>query len=141
MPTFSRTYILPILVGVTLATAGTYASIRLEPFLLDMAPRQDAAALAASWIPTLLSVAPWLLVGALSIKRPLLLGFIAALIASVLFYGFVSYKSATPTSPLTLLSLLNSACQGALYSAFFACAGHMMGSNNSFKPKPLRGSA
>ena len=91
---------------------------------------------------TLLNVLPWIITGLLANRRSLLCGALAAAITSairsadLLAHMPEGYWGQFAATTLTL----------ALISALYGAAGAALGaslkrSNNSFKPKPLRGSA
>ncbi|WP_166213004.1 hypothetical protein [Cognatiluteimonas telluris] len=85
----------------------------------------------------LLYLLPWFVVGVVSSKRQVLTALIAGSTAAVIRYALLIHSG--PLDPFTLLASLRFALAGALYGAAGAALG--VGANNSFKPKPLRGSA
>ena len=88
-----------------------------------------------AWADLLHAILPGLLVGLLVPSRPIFLGATAAAIGV-----FVSQA----TVPVPIPSLVNALSIAVIFATASACCGaHLrgLGPNNSFKPKPLRGSA
>ncbi|MGY1424157.1 hypothetical protein [Lysobacter sp. A289] len=95
-----------------------------------------------NFLGALLHIVPWMLTGLIAVRRPVLCGAVAAAIASCI--NSAELVAHVPDGYLTQLfvSSLALATVWSLYGAAGAALGNAMsGSNNSFKPNPLRGPA
>jgi hypothetical protein len=89
-------------------------------------------------LQAVLYLLPWFVVGLISAKRPVLTASISGLIGESIRYAFFLHAFDWPN----LLFGLPFSLAGAAYGAAGGALGSIaMAANNSFKPKPLRGSA